>query len=798
MKSSVYPILCCLMLLVGVGQAFAQTQDVAGSRDYALFKRVPYFVITGYDVSDFISEGKRQGVQYKINYALATQAGTNPTPSENEIVQRHKNTVKAQGGKILTDDGNLATMELNYNGKQLFVQVGAYGITYELVVVEKSAVVTAVPRNVGESVERSVARQLQGKGDALFAPYDNYYAVAYQESDFIVANQKRGEKYSIKYLQRDKKQGLAANNEVIGHYLNIVSGRGGKLIAQTDRSATMEYDQSGKNIWLQVKVIGNFYELNAVEKASNIEAPAEEVALATNNQQLMATPTVGQKNTVVADNQRPQPQNNQTVVTTQPKVNTVVKTDATQVKTDLPPIKTTPVLADNTVKATPQPNTQTNTTADNGNGVVLTNKSADTSAKLADGVVTNNPFFAPNLPLFSVDTSGLYFINTYQESDFFMEGKSQGYQYKINYSLKNAAAGIPQERRIIQPYIDLIKRQGGKVTTDDGNLATMQLGNYWMQVGAYGASYEVVVVDKTRPNQANAMASRLATQGQPLVLDAQPSPFSRIRIAEPQAVIAANNTPQTVYQQPVNTTNVSQTYTRPVAVNNTAPTADEEIEDDEEATDNAFISTPAIGSNNTAAEGMAMIAEARQILQEVKQELRNLAAEKENLLNERERILAERERLAIEREKLLIVREQNLVGEKPASVTQQNIATGSLAEELMLKGRLVMPIDFADRQTEFANEQQAEQALEKIAKLLTANAKLKVYVIAHTDNSGNANADQQLSDQRAAKITNLLINSYKISAERIKSRGLGSLSPLASPHSAEGRRQNNRIEVIEQ
>jgi len=43
-----------------------------------------------------------------------------------------------------------------------------------------------------------------------------------------------------------------------------------------------------------------------------------------------------------------------------------------------------------------------------------------------------------------------------------------------------------------------------------------------------------------------------------------------------------------------------------------------------------------------------------------------------------------------------------------------------------------------------------------------------------------------------------LTNKYKISAERLKAFGVGSLSPVASNKTDEGRAKNRRVELLEQ
>ncbi|WP_368188388.1 OmpA family protein [Aestuariibius sp. HNIBRBA575] len=70
-----------------------------------------------------------------------------------------------------------------------------------------------------------------------------------------------------------------------------------------------------------------------------------------------------------------------------------------------------------------------------------------------------------------------------------------------------------------------------------------------------------------------------------------------------------------------------------------------------------------------------------------------------------------------------------------------------------------------------------------------------VNVIGHTDNVGDANYNQSLSQRRAQAVTSVLISSG-VSAARIRSFGRGEDAPVASNLTVEGRQQNRRVEII--
>jgi len=66
---------------------------------------------------------------------------------------------------------------------------------------------------------------------------------------------------------------------------------------------------------------------------------------------------------------------------------------------------------------------------------------------------------------------------------------------------------------------------------------------------------------------------------------------------------------------------------------------------------------------------------------------------------------------------------------------------------------------------------------------------------AHTDNTGDANNNIVLSQKRADFVRQLLINQYKISADRIKSFGYGATLPVADNSTPEGKLKNRRAEA---
>jgi outer membrane protein OmpA-like peptidoglycan-associated protein len=92
---------------------------------------------------------------------------------------------------------------------------------------------------------------------------------------------------------------------------------------------------------------------------------------------------------------------------------------------------------------------------------------------------------------------------------------------------------------------------------------------------------------------------------------------------------------------------------------------------------------------------------------------------------------------------------------------------------------------------------ESEPSLSEIAKLLKANARLKVAVVGHTDMVGDPAANLKLSQARAQSVVNALTAKYGIAGSRLTAFGAGPYAPVASNKTDEGRTKNRRVELVE-
>jgi outer membrane protein OmpA-like peptidoglycan-associated protein len=85
--------------------------------------------------------------------------------------------------------------------------------------------------------------------------------------------------------------------------------------------------------------------------------------------------------------------------------------------------------------------------------------------------------------------------------------------------------------------------------------------------------------------------------------------------------------------------------------------------------------------------------------------------------------------------------------------------------------------------------------LDEILKSSVVAEGLKVGVYGHTDNVGNSDSNQKLSEERANSVKNYLI-SKGLLEKRIESKGFGQNQPIADNKTANGKAQNRRVQIV--
>jgi len=102
---------------------------------------------------------------------------------------------------------------------------------------------------------------------------------------------------------------------------------------------------------------------------------------------------------------------------------------------------------------------------------------------------------------------------------------------------------------------------------------------------------------------------------------------------------------------------------------------------------------------------------------------------------------------------------------------------------------ITFPVDSAQLKSSFVS------SLNALARNLQQYPNTSVEVVGHTDSTGAASYNQQLSERRALSVRSVLLNAG-VSGSRLRAFGQGENSPVASNASAAGRQQNRRVEIF--
>jgi outer membrane protein OmpA-like peptidoglycan-associated protein len=118
----------------------------------------------------------------------------------------------------------------------------------------------------------------------------------------------------------------------------------------------------------------------------------------------------------------------------------------------------------------------------------------------------------------------------------------------------------------------------------------------------------------------------------------------------------------------------------------------------------------------------------------------------------------------------------------------QVVNTGSMLKVIMPQGIL-----FATDSAEVSASLYPD--LRALAENLREYPNSTVKVVGHTDNTGSASYNLQLSQRRAQAVQSV-IQANGVGAARLTAIGKGDSEPVASNLTAEGRQQNRRVEVL--
>jgi outer membrane protein OmpA-like peptidoglycan-associated protein len=135
--------------------------------------------------------------------------------------------------------------------------------------------------------------------------------------------------------------------------------------------------------------------------------------------------------------------------------------------------------------------------------------------------------------------------------------------------------------------------------------------------------------------------------------------------------------------------------------------------------------------------------------------------------------------------------------EAPLMIGDVRIAAGGrkLYDAIAATGRVATQgVLFATGRAEVRPE--SGPTLKEIAAMLAEHPELRLTVEGHTDDAGDARANQALSQARAEAVKQALVSGYRVDAARLEAKGYGASKPAAPNSTPEGRAANRRVELV--
>ena len=134
---------------------------------------------------------------------------------------------------------------------------------------------------------------------------------------------------------------------------------------------------------------------------------------------------------------------------------------------------------------------------------------------------------------------------------------------------------------------------------------------------------------------------------------------------------------------------------------------------------------------------------------------------------------------------------------RPLDTRLDVIGAEQIAADIENQGRIALyGIEF-DHDSDRLREA-SRPTLVEIAKYLSNNPRVRLYVVGHTDNTGTYEYNLDLSRRRAAAVVHALTQRHGVAPQRLKPVGVGPVAPLASNATEEGRARNRRVELVPQ
>jgi OOP family OmpA-OmpF porin len=139
---------------------------------------------------------------------------------------------------------------------------------------------------------------------------------------------------------------------------------------------------------------------------------------------------------------------------------------------------------------------------------------------------------------------------------------------------------------------------------------------------------------------------------------------------------------------------------------------------------------------------------------------------------------------------------QRIIETRPMKTGQITASATDISEGLASQGKFALYGLYFDT-GEARLKPESDAALEQVAQVLKGSPSLALYVVGHTDSTGQVAANVELSGRRAAAAVKALVERYGIAASRLTAKGVGPFAPVGPNKTDDGRAKNRRVELVE-
>jgi len=135
----------------------------------------------------------------------------------------------------------------------------------------------------------------------------------------------------------------------------------------------------------------------------------------------------------------------------------------------------------------------------------------------------------------------------------------------------------------------------------------------------------------------------------------------------------------------------------------------------------------------------------------------------------------------------------NVVQEEAFQQTITKVTADDITKDLTEKGKSILYINFDTDKSSISAD--GKGIVNEIAAALKKNTTLKIAIEGHTDNTGEAEHNKKLSDDRAKAVLSAL-TSDGIDKTRLSATGFGAERPLVANDSESNKAKNRRVELV--